>query len=144
MITARQIIEIFFKGQKFGSRYVELFVNPTKSEMLEMTLDSFKKSSVREIRFVIDPEAKKFYACDGYVGLHPDMRRILNFTEDDIFIVYGNAFYNGQDFIVKVSDCASEVWRLQRPLEIKRFLNFDWGWVNGYVKGIDGYLKKFK
>ena len=147
MVTSNQIIKViesYFKSRKFGNRFVEIYVNPPKSEMLKLTSESSKKSSTREIRFVINPEKKQIYVCDGYIGLHPDMRRMLDLTEDDLYIIYGNAFWNGQDFIVSVKDCASEVYRLQRPMELQKFLSFDWSWVDKYVKGLDGYLRKFK
>lgn len=151
MILAVDILNLYedyFAGRKFGNRYVELFKNPSKSELLEITEKSFKNKFVREIRFAINPENQTIFVCDSYVGLHPDIRSLVNYTEDDLFIVYGLAVYSGNKFIVNPNDCYSEIFRLchfPKYREVTNtFLNFNWKWVSQYVVGIETYINKIR
>lgn len=147
-IDILNLCEDYFAGRKFGNRHVELFKNPSKSELLEITEKSFKNNSVREIRFAINPENQTIFVCDGYVGLHPDIRSLANYTEDDLFIVYGLAVYDGNKFIVNPNDCYSEVFRLchfpKYREVINTFLNFKWKWVSRYVIGTEAYINKIR
>lgn len=142
------LFETYFAGRKFGNRYVELFTNPSKSELFEVTEKSFRKNKKREIRFAINPENKTIFVCDSYIGLHPDIRSLTNYTEDDFFIIYGLATYNGTKFIVNLDECYSEIFSLFLSPKYQdvtdRFLNFDWNWVSVYVDGIEQYIKKIK
>jgi hypothetical protein len=154
MITSKQIIKIsedYLKGQRFGSNYVEVYVNPTKSELLLLSEPSKKNAGEREIRFVINPDERKIYVCDAYLGLHPYLRKMLNLNDDnDMCIIYGEAKYNGSNFtpinlysaMFSMSRIVSKVPQYRNDVE--RFFKFDWTWTTQYVTGIENYVKSLK
>ena len=151
MITAVQILDIFevyVAGRKFRNDYVEMFKNPSKSELLEITEKSFKNHHNRSIRFAVNPETKTIFVCDGYTGLHPDMRSLAGYTEDDVFIIYGLADYDGSQFVVSLDNCYSEIFHLFNIPKYRNladtFLNFDWSWVSSYVRGLESYINKLR
>lgn len=155
MISANKINTIcdsYVTAKKFGNNYVELYVNPSKAEMLKLTQPSLEHNHYREIRFAINPDEKKIYFCDAYVGLHPYMRRMLNLNDDnDQCIIYGEAEYDGSNFIIKNTYSAMfSMVRIvskvpQYKYDVERFFKFEWSWVKKYyLIGLDDYIKKLR
>lgn len=81
MIKANQISKIFdsYLTSKKLDKTTELviLVNPSTSELKELTKASFKRFGVRQIRFVVDNKNKKVYVADAFLGLHYTMLKLI-------------------------------------------------------------------
>jgi len=144
MITSSQIIEEFEAAKKIGKNYIEVFSNPTLKELIKLG---------PEIRFLADDSTKKIYVCDAVIGLHNDMKKIINLEPPNDSIT--------QDFIGTEISCSDWLEGLSRKrgsvyvmtssdlLEFGRFelkqslFQKDWSWVDRYIL-VSPYLQRMQ
>jgi hypothetical protein len=66
------LIEEFETAMKAGGRYVEIFKNPTTSDIL-----TIKKTGSTVVRFLLDRKKKAVHVWDGYGALHDRVEKDL-------------------------------------------------------------------
>ena len=161
MLTARQIIEEYEAAKTVGKNYVEIFSNPTKSE-----LDSFNGE---HLRFIADATTKKVYVADAVIAIHYDIKKILRLKvpPSSTKIIYeiksepgcsdwleGMAWRHGDgmykmlnsDQLFGLQDY-SEEGSEKVPAELAKkvlseLLEKDWSWVDKYIK-VTSWLKRW-
>lgn len=161
MITANQTIQLaedYLGSVKTFLGYAEVFINPTKSDFLELS-KSFKTSKEDNVRFIADGKAKKFYAWNAEVALHKDIRIFLNLpTESDKIphILFGESYLSGQSLkflLIENIDLYMIRYELKNGdsrslIKVKNYLTqayqVDWKWLDKYLPGSYQYILQKK
>lgn len=135
-----KLFEEFHKGVKaYGGKYVEIFVNPTKYELQEIS----DKSRSLAVRWIADYNTKKVYAYDGEV-IHWDVAGQLGFKqfEKKSDEMYGVCYsVKGDKKTYFDSDALlSRGWYSDKET-LKNFIKRDWSWVNKYLPGFNSWWK---
>lgn len=76
MITSKQIIQLsedWFKSIKTSMEVVDIYVNPSSSDYLELN-----KRGIRQIRFLADADSKEVYIADAMSLTHDQIALKLN------------------------------------------------------------------
>lgn len=131
----KELLEEFKDSFKFGPKYIEVFINPSKKEMSDA---SGKIAGSTFVRFIATTD-KKFYVFDPII-LHHEMAESLKISPN-----------NGKKDFWAVAKKESGRWRLYssdswRPsyhsgsdMTIKK-----WGWMKKYIDFSDDGKGKIK
>jgi hypothetical protein len=144
MITSRQIIEAYHTGVRVGKNYVEVFKNPSKSELA-------KEFGGKEIRFLADPKRKDIYVWDAYIATHDDLQDELlpkDLSIDEV--ISGQASKEGSVYVAY--SAANIAFILDDPdgfdLEdfetLKSTVEKDWSWTERHQISLTKLVKGLK
>ena len=132
MITSKRITiisEKFLKYSKRSNGVLEIYENPTLSDIVDMR--KFAKKSNRElgdIRFIADDGHKKLYIADAYIADHYTMTQIIGGIKVD---------YSTPNVIGGVADGKSsgkpEIVSLFCLSGSSKFSDYDWSWIGQYL-----------
>lgn len=126
----------FFKGFREDSGYIEVFVNPTLSEI---------KAAGNEIRFTADNHTKRVYVWNSWAITHDRMKRMnVGFEPkwDEIGNMNGRAVRKGDKFVVPL-DGLDWLYMSYAEKEVdKEFVlaqaKINWKWLHKYyIYGIE-------
>jgi len=127
------IIERFFDAyiSSHGS-YYEIFINPSKKELIDVDKESQFEDGVR---FFADPNHKEVYAISADV-LHMDFSAYLS-KKYNIYLSWTNSLSGiarniKGNWVFVESDFMQAGWGDWQK-EIKKLLDTDWNWVNKYI-----------
>lgn len=118
-------------GAKTKKDTVEVFVNPTKKEIDEV-------SDKDAARFIANPKTKRIYIFTPDVIHYSVAKRVRSGTENPLKTLWGVAHKKNNQWTMLTSDTA----RAKKSI-IEYLVKFDWGWSEKYIKGIEEYLKGF-
>jgi hypothetical protein len=127
MSRARQLLEEYETSFRMGSKYIEIFSNPTFSELRDIG---------EEVRFIADPKKKIVYAWHPD-ALHDDACPRLGYGSqwERKVLLPGLASQDGTQYIAHTSE--SLEFLNTRHEENREFaqtiLKADWSWVNRYI-----------
>ena len=132
-----QISDRCFRARTFRGGYVEIFINPSPSEIIKV---ASKKTN--RIRFTADNRSpKKVWVWDASKAIHYEMLPLLGPDRCDIYpyILGGVSELQGSDaamigwdnfyHLMNVMDSSSR----QNVIEfLSKLFSFDWTWLNEY------------
>lgn len=151
MITSSQIIKIS-EDYLLRERNLEVFVNPTRSEL--STIANTSKALYNQIRFIADAKDQKLYVWDAYLEIHYYVRRLIKLNPTVIqtpSIINGTAnVTNGRTSIINWTDDYDELLynisnNNSKSKESKVFLNkllneYRWNWLSNYVSNGTAFI----
>ena len=163
MITAKQIIEEYEASRKIGRNYIEIFSNPSQSE-----LTTFKGEN---IRFIADASSRKVYVANADKVIHYIMKDMLHLKPPSNITVFifngvseigcsywleGEAAKRGQSYKVTNLDqigalrayASGNIESEESSAEdaqkvLTELLERDWSWVDKYIE-VTPYLRRVK
>jgi len=141
-----------------GRGYLEVFMNPTRDELKQIVANPDydfgqpRRNATNHIRFSAIDETKDVYAWFGDFALHWELRKLLDFPLKDSIcigggpcwergILDGAAEMQGSNCVMISSDFFS-IARSQNVEELKLMLDYDWRWVDRYIK-VTPWLRDF-
>jgi hypothetical protein len=141
MITAvsdiTQISDRHYKARTFRGGYVDVFVNPSQSELVKV---ASKKTN--RIRFTADNRSpQKVWVWDASKAVHYEMLPLLGPDRCDVhpYILGGLAELQGPNAVMIGWDNFFHVMNLmdsssrQNVIEfLSKLFSYDWGWLNEY------------
>jgi hypothetical protein len=97
-ITSNQILSVsesYLTSKKLDKdTNLEVYANPTSSEITKITDQSNKTFGVRQVRFVVDNKNKKVYVADAFLTLHYTILKLIGLnlpeTSPDYFVGIAN------------------------------------------------------
>jgi hypothetical protein len=157
MIKASDILEEYYSVIPGYGNYIPVFVNPTRSELLQASQNKSKNKSNWFIRFSADAEQEKLYVWSGYLAAHMDARDQLDLKcnghsleQRCSRIFEGIAEKEGSGFRVTSSHCLEAFGEVveergskaeKASLFLEDALNQDWSWVDKYID-LSSYIDK--
>lgn len=106
MKTFNQFNEAFYKGERGRFGYVEIYKNPTKSEMREIN-----PRSGHELGAIVS--GKNLYVWDRDKAEHADVKYLMPRVSKDWYPLY--LYYNHKDKSVRVSVSSFSMYGSGRP-----------------------------
>lgn len=151
-----QRLESFSKSGKVFGRSVDIFENPTSSDLKELSRQSkdFQRSLL-EVRYIADAKKQKVFVFDAELAIHADVRTILDYSTEHYktsFLLNGEAkFQNGKLYTLPQRNLISKSFFYFQnypsqvdKLYLEEVLKYDWSWLEKYVIGIDSEIKTIK
>jgi hypothetical protein len=152
MITAvsdiTQISDRQFKARIFRGGYVEIFINPSQSEIIKV---ASKKTN--RIRFTADTRSPhKIWVWDASKAIHYEMLPLLGGDRCDVYpyILGGVAELQGSNAVMIGWDNFHHVMNVidscsrENVIEfLSKLFSYDWSWLNEYFLVTD-YIEKRK
>lgn len=160
MITSKQInqvIEQYVNAQKTPNGYVQVFSNPSQSELKSIVQNSKSSSSSKcMIRFIADARDRKVYIWDAYLAVHDDGRKIIGFPTSIMqtpYLVNGLAWItNGKmigpswvstETVIKDSGSKSNPKERMKCLTyLDQVFSYNWDWLDNYISNSSTYVDK--
>jgi hypothetical protein len=160
LITSKQIInnlEQYVDARKTSNGYVQIFSNPSKSELNTIVQHSKSSSSSKcLVRFIADAKNKKVYVWDAYLAIHDDGRKILNFSTNIMqtpYLVNGVAWIaNGKmlgpswvstETVIKDSGSKSNPKERMKCLDyLDQVFSYNWDWLDQHISKSSVYVDK--
>jgi hypothetical protein len=153
MIKATTILEEYFTSLKgYGGSYAEIFINPTRLEMLSL----MKSSKEKMVRFLADSDHKDIYVWKAASAVHQAVIPVLDISPGGIYfeksyshLLEGQAIREGQGF--KMID-SSTIFFLktyirqnakvakESALFLLDLMDQDWTWADRYIE-VTSYLR---
>jgi len=152
LITSRQIIQVsetYVTAKKVPDGYLQVFSNPTSTELSSITKDK------KEIRFIADSKAKKVYVFDSYLATHENVSDLINLRRDDFDLFFGYAKVSGgkatfdrsHDFKIVLNNVSrNDTYGDHARNFLKIFFNKDqkWEWLDRYISGSLAFIRTCK
>jgi hypothetical protein len=141
MIDSKKIINVceeYFSSLEVREEYVEIFVNPSYSELYQLG---------NYVRFTANPITKRLYAWDARLAIHNQVRREIGAdATEELTQLHGEATRHGQKYIMEWSDALKDArhYRNSVQKELNYLLNLNWTWADRYIAGISDYIVKEK
>jgi hypothetical protein len=149
MINANYIINIsesYVTSKKIDKdTSLEVYVNPTTSEIKKLTDASFKTFGVRQVRFVVDNKNKKVYVADAFLTLHHTILKLigLNLSKEgpDYFTGIANV-KGGKPEMLESNEWFNEWFKHsfysncypnQYSRDLESLLSSDLRWLDQYI-----------
>jgi hypothetical protein len=123
-------IGTYYKTFRISNKDVEVFINPTRKEMLELT----QLSPYKAFRFFADNMPEKFYAWDAEIyhsNMYEHLKLELSASKHSEDLFYGTAKLKHGRFTIV------EDWGYRIP----KYRVVNWAWTNKYVN-INEFLNK--
>jgi hypothetical protein len=137
----KRITEEFHDYIKRGNNTYEIIKTPLSSKDIKYL------KSLKEIRFIADPNIKVVYFFDAEDLIHYDVYPSLNMNSDkEIYGSFsGNCNYRNNSFYVNRSDRLAVIYHFLRDniSEYKKIKNTNWDFVEKYVKGSKNFINNF-
>jgi hypothetical protein len=144
MIRATQILEAYHSSKRIGKNYVEIFKNPSSSELT-------KEFRGGEIRFLADPQHKDVYVWDAAIATHDDLQdeTLPNDMSIDE-VIAGQAEKKGKSYVAY--SAANIAFSLDDPegfdkedFEILlKTVEQDWSWTERFNISLTKLVKGLK
>jgi hypothetical protein len=142
------IVEEYFSSKKVPGGYLEIFENPTQSEVKEITKKHQEKRGIGEVRFTADAKLKKVYVWDSWVATHQEARNVIGIKdppEDTPYLLNGTAYVedNNKPKMMTWDDFNFNInavpFKNTKPGNVAyEFLNsvfsYKWDWLEKYVR----------
>jgi hypothetical protein len=151
VITSKQIIKLLEEFHKDGKVYgslVTVYVNPTSSDIVKMVKHAKEYNrDIFEVRFIADFKNKKVYIADSYDIIHDDMYTILGFRRNSPAMLDGLAKLSGGGSLVMHSWDKFLRSYISRPEDLawfKEAFNYNWTFVDRYVRGCSSFIANVK
>lgn len=158
MITSKQIlhiIETYIKSKKVFNLQVDIYENPTSSDITSMIKTA--REEVRKfdrVRFIADNNSKKVYVADSYNIIHDHMYTALGMTPNSFFnlsypnLLDGTATLSSGSFVMTNWDRfgmqINKIDLLDTRLWFEKVFSYNWSWVDRYIKGCSKFVEQKK
>lgn len=151
-----QQLESFSKTGRVFGRLVDVFENPTSSDLKELSKQAKDfQLNLTEVRYIADARKQKVFVFNSELAIHADIRMILGYSTEHYktpHLLNGEArFQRGKLSALSQRDLISKsFWYFSNhPSQVDKFyleesLNYDWSWLEKYVVGIDSGIKIIK
>ncbi len=121
----------FFNAVKIGNNYIEVFTNPSTSEIREL------KKTTGNIRLIIDNKTKTIYAWDGFLATHSKIIQALKLNISYNHTVLGAAIIHNSKLVFSGLSSTEET-----PAITSKLMKINWAWAEKYVAKLAKGLKK--
>ena len=132
-----KFLDGFKYNSSFGEGYVEIYINPSQQELLDL-VDSDPN---KEIRFIADYNTKKVYAWGASSAIHATVIRKLGLKEwamsGEVPIrIDGNAIKEQGKLYLSQSDSLSHLFRTRYDY-YEDIMRRSWKWLEKYISCSD-------
>src|SRR5271157_4144185 len=140
-IKLGKLVEAFYSGIKYmGGEYKEIYINPTSTEINEVSESLRPKSednlvdskiAGRYVRYTAIP-SKKIFVFSPYI-LHEDLDRKFGIDTSKGEYIHGIARKIRGKWTTVEAHSMDHIVREHKINEIKKFINTDWSWMDKYI-----------
>lgn len=123
------ISEKFHKGFKYSSFYGEVFLNPSRAEIL-----GSKNAVYNNVRFLADPKRKEIYLWDSKI-LHSIVCKELgiNYISAEDYFFKGVGEWEGNKIIARVGNSYQDISKENMLRLSEEVLSGDYDWLSRYL-----------
>jgi hypothetical protein len=150
LLTAKKISEIseeYFSAKRVRANFVEVYVNPTQSEIIS----ACSKDSKR-IRFTANAKNQKVFIWNAMNAIHYDMLPMLGQEYTDVYpniigglaeVQGGKTVMVGWDNFHHIMDVMSSSSRSNAIEFLTKLFSYNWSWLDKYFQATN-YINKRK
>jgi hypothetical protein len=171
MITSRQINKLFEEWDrtvKDGNKSIDLFLNPTSSDLKEIYSKMSSNNPNKEVRFIANAKApQKVYMWDAALAVHYAIAYVLGLErgpasfDEPVFVFDGFGYLRGGKVIPVFShgtaknivdtEYARFSGKSKTPPKVipdwasdydtlEEFFKYNWNFIDRYVPGVSSYI----